>query len=138
MPTIPTNGNGKGRTVLIVDDEPALLDIYSTKLLMDGYQVLTAKNGNEGFEVAINSSPDIVLLDVLMPGKDGFEVLRDLRANPKTKTLPIIVLSNLGQEYEVKRGMALGADKFLTKADLTPGKVSEAVKSTLDGKTPRA
>lgn len=118
--------------VLVVDDEPALLDIYSTKLKLEHYEVLTAGDGISGLELALHESPDIILLDVLMPGKDGFEVLRDLRSSPRTKDLPVIILSNLGQEYEVKRGLALGADRFLTKADLTPSKVAEAVRETLE------
>ncbi len=113
--------------VLIVDDEPALLDIYSTKLRTDGFEVSTAPDGVSGLEAIINHLPDIVLLDVIMPGKDGFDVLRDVKKNPKTRSIPVIVLSNLGQEYEVKRGMSLGANLFLTKADLTPAKVEEAV-----------
>jgi len=126
-----TKINGKPARVLVIDDEPALLDIYSTKLRLDGFEVITASDGVLGFTAATHESPDIVLLDVLMPKIDGFEVLRDLRGNPKTKDLPIIILSNLGQEYEVKRGMSLGADRFLTKADLTPSKVSDAVNGLL-------
>jgi len=126
----PANNKAKAR-VLIVDDEPALLDIYSTKLRTDGFDVSTAVDGVEGTEAIVNNPPDIVLLDVIMPGKDGFEVLKDIKANPKTKGIPVIVLSNLGQEYEVKRGIALGANLFLTKADLTPAKIEEAVVKVL-------
>ena len=125
------NDKKKPIRVLVVDDEPALLDIYTTKLKMENYDVLTAGDGLSGLELALHESPDIVLLDVLMPGKDGFEVLRDLRSAPQTKELPVIILSNLGQEYEVRRGLSLGANRFLTKADLTPTRVAQAVKETL-------
>ena len=126
------NETKKPIRVLVVDDEPALLDIYTTKLKMENYDVLTAGDGLSGLELALHESPDIMLLDVLMPGKDGFDVLRDLRSAPQTKDLPVIILSNLGQEYEVRRGLSLGANRFLTKADLTPARVAQAVKETLE------
>ena len=129
-----TTSHKRSCRVLIVDDEPALLDIYSTKMRLDGFEVMVAADGIEGFEKAVHEAPDVILLDVLMPGKDGFEVLKDLRGHPKTQDLPIVILSNLGQEYEIKRGKALGADDFLTKANLTPGKVSEAVVRILQEK----
>ncbi|HTK04548.1 MAG TPA: response regulator [Candidatus Eisenbacteria bacterium] len=124
--------NIAGKTkVLIIEDEPALRDIYSTKLKIDGFEVLEATDGVEGFEAAIQQSPAIVLLDVVLPIKDGFEVLKDLKANPKTRGIPVVILSNLGQGYEVKRGMALGAATFLTKANLTPVQIVEEVRKVL-------
>jgi DNA-binding response OmpR family regulator len=129
-----TPPNATTTRVLIVEDEPALLDIYATKLRMNGYQVITAKDGIEGIEAAIHEDPHLILLDVLIPFKDGFEVLKDLKSHPKTKDVPVIILSNLGQEYEVKRGLALGAESFLTKANLTPARVVEEVKRVLETK----
>ena len=117
--------------VLIIEDEPALVDIYSTKLLMEGFEVQSAMDGVVGFEMAVNNSPDCILLDVLLPSKDGFEVLKDLRDIPKMKEVPIIILSNLGQEYEIKRGLSLGATRFLTKANLTPARVVDEVRAVL-------
>lgn len=126
--TPPTDQQTK---VLIIEDEPALLDIYSTKLRLESFDVLTAQDGIEGFQVAMTETPSIILLDIIMPIKDGFEVLKDLKAQSKTKEIPVIILSNLGQDYEVKRGMALGAANFLTKANLTPAKLVEEVRKTL-------
>jgi DNA-binding response OmpR family regulator len=131
MSTSKTSTKSPGIKTLIIEDEPALLDIYSTKLRIDGFDVTTAPDGIEGFERAMDEKPAIILLDVIMPIKDGFEVLKDLKANPKTREIPVIILSNLGQEYEVKRGMALGAACFLTKANLTPGKVVDEVRRVL-------
>ena len=131
MSDMPTKNN-KGTKVLIIEDEPALLDIYSTKLSLNGFNVVQAKDGIEGVEAALHDGPDIVLLDVLLPFKDGFEVLQDLKSHPKTKAIPVIILSNLGQEYEVKRGLALGAECFLTKANLTPNRVVEEVNRVLE------
>lgn len=131
MTTMDTQNIAGKTKVLIIEDEPALRDIYSTKLKIDGFEVLEAADGVEGFEAAIQHSPAIVLLDVVLPIKDGFEVLKDLKANPKTREIPVIILSNLGQGYEVKRGMALGASTFLTKANLTPVQIVEEVRKVL-------
>lgn len=117
--------------VLVIEDEPALRDIYSTKLRIDGFDVIEAADGIEGLDAAIQHDPAIVLLDVVLPIKDGFEVLKDLKDNPRTKGIPVVILSNLGQEYEVKRGLALGAETFLTKANLTPEQVVEQVRKVL-------
>lgn len=118
--------------IVLIEDEPALRDIYSTKLRMEGYEVLEAGDGIEGLDSAINNQPDIILLDVVLPIKDGFAVLQDLKGNPKTAAIPVIILSNLGQEYEVKRGISLGAVGFFTKANLTPGAMVDEVKKALE------
>ena len=118
-------------SILVIEDEPALRDIYSTKLRLDGFDVIEAEDGIEGLDAAIQNVPAIILLDVVLPIKDGFEVLKDLKANPKTAGIPVMILSNLGQEYEVKRGITLGAECFLTKANLTPAHIVEQVRKVL-------
>jgi DNA-binding response OmpR family regulator len=127
-PKVPTK-------ILVIEDEPALLDIYATKLRLNGFEVVTAQDGIEGIESAIHDDPQLILLDVLLPFKDGFEVLKDVKSHPKTKNIPVIILSNLSQEYEVKRGLSLGAECFLTKANLTPARVVEEVRRVLASKT---
>jgi DNA-binding response OmpR family regulator len=123
----------KKGTVLIVEDEPALSDIYATKLTAEGYEVLTALDGAEGLNKAVNQLPSIILLDIVLPIKNGFDVLRDLKMNPKTSDIPVIILSNLGQSYEIKRGFNLGAIAFLTKANLLPTQVVNEVNKALSG-----
>lgn len=120
--------------VMIVEDEPALRDIYSTKLEMEGFEVTSAGDGVEGLSKIIETVPDIVLLDVVLPVKDGFQVLQDLKSNPRTEGIPVIIMSNLGQNYEVKRGLSLGAEDFLTKADLTPDAIIERIREVLTAK----
>lgn len=127
-----TKTDGKKIKVLIVEDEAALLDIYSTKLQMKGLDVTTASNGLEGMNLAIQDKPSIILLDIMMPIKDGFETLQDLKMNPVTKDIPVVLLSNLGQGHEVRRGMKLGAHRFLTKAKLTPDEVYKVVCDVLE------
>jgi DNA-binding response OmpR family regulator len=129
---MPSEKTKKRKTkVLIIEDEPALRDIYATKLDREGFEVIQAGDGIEGLDQAIQGSPHIILLDVVLPIKDGFDVLKDLKANPKTSDIPVVILSNLGQEYEVKRGMSLGANRFLTKANLTPARIVEEVRQVL-------
>jgi DNA-binding response OmpR family regulator len=122
--------------VLIIEDEPALRDIYGTKMRMEGFEVSEAADGLEGFDKAMQEGADVVLLDIMMPVKDGFETLHDLKANPKTKPIPVVLLSNLGQDFEVRRGLELGAECFLTKANLTPGTVAERVHQIVDRAKP--
>ena len=119
-------------TVLIVEDEAALADIYSTKLILSGYRVLSELDGIRGLATAISQLPDIILLDIMLPGKDGFEVLGDLKMNPTTEDIPVIILSNLAQAYEVNKGKKLGAEKFLTKINLTPQLVLQEVEEVLN------
>ncbi|MEY4745079.1 MAG: Alkaline phosphatase synthesis transcriptional regulatory protein phoP, two-component system, OmpR [Candidatus Parcubacteria bacterium] len=121
----------KKTSILIIEDEPALRDIYSTRLRMDGFEVLEAVDGIEGLDSAIQHEPEMILLDIVLPIKDGFEVLKDLKSSPKTRAIPVVIMSNLGQDYEVKRGMALGAESFLTKANLTPVQIVEQVRKLL-------
>jgi CheY-like chemotaxis protein len=88
---------------------------------------VTDSDGVEGLNTIIDKRPDVVLLDVVIPLKDGFQVLEDMKANPQTTNIPTIILSNLGQSYEIKRGMALGAKAFLTKANLTPDQIHKEI-----------
>lgn len=132
MPTQKQKNETKLMRVLLVEDEPALRDIYATKLRMEGFDVLEAADGVEGLDKASHDSPGIILLDVILPIKNGFEVLKDLKANPKTAHIPVVVLSNLGQDYEVKQGMALGAECFLTKANITPARMVSEIRKVID------
>ena len=117
--------------VLFVEDEEALADIYATKLSMDGYDVYTAKDGVEGIDLALHNNPDLILLDIILPKKDGFEVLSEIKKRPNLKKVPVLMLSNLGQDYEIKRGLKMGALKFLTKSDFTPAQVAEEVDNVI-------
>jgi len=119
--------------ILIVEDEPSLADIYSMALRAGGFEAVEAHDGVEGLEAALRVEPALILLDLIMPNKDGFELLRDLKSNPKTRGIPVIILSNLGQDYEVKRGMALGAEMFLVKTNIEPTYLVDRVRKTLAG-----
>lgn len=116
--------------ILIVEDDELMSRMYQTKLTFDGYDVLTAFDGESGLAMAGKELPDLILLDVMMPKMDGLQVLEKLKADTKTKNIPVIILTNLGgmKSPEVK-GMELGAVDYLIKSDMTPAQVVEKIKS---------
>ncbi|TSC55454.1 MAG: hypothetical protein G01um101418_938 [Parcubacteria group bacterium Gr01-1014_18] len=105
--------------ILVVEDDRFLSKVYSTKLTAGGYETLLAGDGEEGARRVAEDLPDLVLLDIVMPKKNGFDVLREVKSSSKTKDIPIIILSNLGQEDDVKKGMELGAVDYLVKTNLS-------------------
>ena len=109
----------EGKTVMWVEDDAFLRDIIAKKLTNKNCKLLTAINADETFSVLEKEVPDIIMLDILLPGMNGYEILEKIKSNPKTKNVPIVVLSNFGQKSEVEKGMRLGAEKFLIKATLT-------------------
>ncbi|MFC1662799.1 response regulator transcription factor [Patescibacteria group bacterium] len=120
--------------VLIVEDEKMLGEMYKTKFEMEGFAVDQALDGQEGIDTARKSKPDIILLDIIMPKLDGFIVLQELKKDDKTKDIPVILLTNLGQEDDVKRGKKLGASDYFVKANHSPADVVVKVKSIIKNK----
>ncbi len=106
---------GKGNKILIADDEPDILEIIQFNLQAEGYEVITAKNGDDAFEKAKTHRPDLIMLDVMMPGKTGLEVCALLRLNPAFKETLIIFLTALSDEGSEIKGLESGADDYLTK-----------------------
>lgn len=105
----------KGKKILIADDEPDILEIIQFNLQAEGYDVATAKNGDEAFEKARSFQPDLIMLDVMMPGKTGLEVCDLLRMNPAFKETLIVFLTALSDEGTEIKGLESGADDYLTK-----------------------
>ena len=103
--------------ILLVEDDLSLLKIYSNKLKISGFDVSVAITGDEALRKVKTELPDLVLLDLILPGKDGFRVLEEIKSDPKTKKIPVVILSNLGQESDIKRGKELGAIDYLVKSD---------------------
>lgn len=102
--------------VLLVEDDLFFQKFYASKLTEQQYQVETASNGDEGLQKARSFLPDIIILDIIMPQKNGFEFLAARAAEPALKRIPVIVFSTLGQEEDVKKAMELGANDFVNKA----------------------
>lgn len=119
------------RKVLIVDDDPFILDMYVLKFKEYGFQVEVAHDGKEGIAKTKEFQPDVVLLDVVMPAMDGFDVLKKLKEDLNGKTPKLIFLTNFGQREDVERGMRLGADDYIIKAHFTPSEVVTKVQEVL-------
>jgi DNA-binding response OmpR family regulator len=123
------------KNILVVDDEPNI--VLSLEFLMskEGYLVRTARDGEEALEAIRESPPDLVLLDVMMPRLDGFEVCQTVRANPEWKDMRIVILTAKGREVDQEKGLALGADDYITKPFSTRG-LMEKVRKTLGEDSP--
>ena len=119
-----------GKKVLIVDDEPNLTRSMTFILRKEGYDVEVAVNGEEAIEKARKTKPQLMLLDVMMPKKNGYEVCQDIREDPQLKSMHIIMLTAKGQEVDREKGMAMGADEFITKP-FSPGLIVERVNAAL-------
>lgn len=117
--------------VLIVDDDSFLSGIYATKLELEGFGVVTARDGEEGVKAALKELPDLILLDVLMPKLDGFEALRQLKQQESTKNIPVIMLTNLGQKEDIEKGLQDGAVDYLIKAHFVPAEAVDKIKKVL-------
>ena len=118
-------------SVLIVEDDKFLRDLLSLKLKKEGFKVDEAVDGEEGLTKVRSAKPSIIILDLIIPGKDGFAFLEEIKKDPRTEAIPVIVLSNLGQREDIERAKALGARDYMIKAQLTPIEVVERIKSAL-------
>jgi DNA-binding response OmpR family regulator len=103
------------KKVLVVDDEKDLLDLITYNLQRNGYDVVACDNGADAVETAVNESPDLILLDLMLPGLDGTEVARRLKSDSRTAQVPLIMLTAKGEETDVVVGLTLGADDYITK-----------------------
>lgn len=119
------------KKILLVEDDTFILEMYATKLLNFGYEVLTAVDGEEALKIVKEKHPDFILLDLVLPSVDGFEVLKIVKKDPKTKSIPVILLTNLGERQDVEQGLKLGADDYLIKAHFTPSEVIEKIQNLL-------
>lgn len=120
----------KIHSVLIVEDDPFIADIYLMELENKGYSAEIAGDGMEAMKRIKDHSFDLILLDIMLPKKDGFSVLSELRSNPSIKT-PVVILSNLGQQADIKKAMSLGADDYIIKTHFTPREVLEKIEQLL-------
>lgn len=119
------------KRILIVEDDKFLRELMSQKLNKEGYEVIEAVDGEEGVKKVKEELPDLILLDLILPGMDGFEVLGEIKKEESTNKIPVIILSNLGQREDIERGLNMGATDYLIKAHFTPGEIIEKVKSVL-------
>jgi two-component system alkaline phosphatase synthesis response regulator PhoP len=119
----------KGR-ILVVDDEIYIVHILDFSLGMEGYEVLTALDGEQALERVRNDKPDLIVLDIMMPKLDGYEVCRTIKADPETRNIPVILLTAKGRNVDQKMGFDVGADDYITKP-FSPRKLVERINSLL-------
>jgi len=119
------------KKILVVEDDKFLRELITQKLMKEDYETSEAVDGEEGIKKIKEEKPDLVLLDLILPGIDGFEVLSKKREDASLSQIPVIILSNLGQKEDVERGLKLGAVDYLIKAHFTPGEIIEKVKNAL-------
>lgn len=117
--------------ILLVEDEKSLSEMYQAKLAKEGFEVASVDNGEGVPQVAAVAKADLILLDIILPKVDGFAALKDLKSDSRTKKIPVILLTNLGQDEDIKKGKQLGADLYLVKSNLTPAQVVDKIKGIL-------
>ncbi|PWB39031.1 MAG: response regulator [Parcubacteria group bacterium] len=122
---------GKAK-ILFIDDDNFLRKVYKAELSENGYEVLLAAHGEEGLVLAKGEKPDLIILDMIMPQKNGFEVLAELKKDSNTKNIPVIILSNLGQEKDIERGLSMGAVEYLVKDNMSLEAVITKLKRQLN------
>ena len=117
--------------VLLIEDEDFIRDSYKRELTLEGFQTDIAANGKEGITLLSHNTYDLLLLDIMLPDTNGFEILRMVKADPRHEKAIIVLLSNLGQDEVVKEGFKLGAEGYFIKASLTPQEVVKELKNLL-------
>lgn len=119
------------KLILLVEDDPFLIDIYSEKLKKSGFALEVVSNGEEVLPKIREKKPSLVILDIVLPQVDGWEILEQIKKDPAVSNTKVVILSNLGQKEEVEKGIAGGAAKYLIKANYTPSGVVEEIKKIL-------
>lgn len=125
--------NPKGKKILLVEDEEFIRDLYFRQLSKEGFMVKTAADGEQAMEALKSDNFDLLLLDIMLPGMNGLQVLREFKNQNPNSHMITILLTNLGQEAVIKEGFELGAQAYLIKASYTPDQVVQEVKNALSG-----
>jgi len=124
--------NNNNKKILVVEDEATLQKALTETLVQNGYNVLNALDGLRGLEIAREEKPDLILLDIILPKMDGFEVLKKLKEDENVSEIPIIILTNLSDASDIQKTLDLGATTYLVKADFHLKDVLKKIEETLD------
>lgn len=124
--------------VLLVEDEEFIRDLFKRQLDLSGFATDAFSNGQDGLAAISKNAYDLVLLDIMLPDINGLQILQNIRANPATKGVAVVLLTNLGQDAVIKQGFELGADGYLVKAAYTPDQIVQEVKNIMAKKFPQA
>ena len=122
--------------IMLVEDDTNLLEIYGARLLAEGYEVVSAKDGEEALAMAVKEKPDLIISDIMMPKISGFDMLDILRSTPETKNAKVIMMTALNQAEDKERADKLGADRYLVKSQVTLEDVAQAAKEALGEAAP--
>lgn len=124
------------KTIFLVEDDPFLIDIYSTKFKKEGFQVEVIQNGEKALERIKEKIPDVLILDLVLPSLNGWEILHEIQRmkleNKNLEKMKIVILSNLGQKEDVEKGLQLGASKYLIKVFYTPDEVVKEITQIIE------
>lgn len=119
------------KKILIIEDDEHISKVYEMKFSKEGYETIFATNGEKGLEKISMEKPDLVILDLMLPEKNGFFVLEEIKKNPELVSIPVLVISNLGQQPDKDRALALGAKEYMVKVNFSMQEVVERAKSYL-------
>ena len=119
------------KTILFIEDEAVLQKTFEKTLRPEGYEMISALDGESGFNLAKSQKPDLILLDLILPKLNGFEVLKRLKEDPETKKIPVIILTNLERMADIDKALELGATTYLVKVDYSLEEVIDKIKKTL-------
>ena len=117
--------------VLLVEDDAMIVEMYKTRMESEGWEVFTTDLGSEAIKIAQSKKPDIVLLDIILPEVDGFAIIKDLKSESSTKKIPVLMLTNLGQESDQNKGKEIGVDGYFIKSQHTPADVMIKIQSLI-------
>ena len=130
--------NNTQKTILLVEDDDNLANVYETRLQAEGFKTVRVSNGEEALQAVLQTNPDLVLLDVMMPKVSGFDVLDILRSTPETADVKVIMLTALSQESDKERANALGVNDYLVKSQVVIADVIDRVRAQLGMQQPPA
>lgn len=120
------------KKVLLVEDEEIIQNLLQRRLGSEGFKVLSARDGEDGLKMMRQSMPDVVLLDIIMPKKNGFQVLEEMQKDENLRNIPVIIISNSGQPVELDKAKQLGADDWLIKTEFDPQEVVDKVRKQIE------
>jgi two-component system, OmpR family, response regulator len=123
------NSRAVPKSILVVEDDKFLRELLTKRLADEKFEVHAAIDGEESFKILNSSKVDLILLDIILPGVNGFEILKRLKEDPTIASIPVMMLTNLGQQSDMERGKDLGAEDYMVKADFTPREIIERIKN---------
>ena len=124
----------EGKVILLVDDDLTLREMYEERFKAEGFDIIQASNGEEAIKKAKENKPNVILLDIMMPKINGFDVLKELKADPELKEIPVIVLTALIQDVDRVQGKKLGAVDYIVKSETMPGEVITKIQNAIGKK----